>query len=321
LAFTSLKLREAWNWGGLTAKQLAARTYEAIDQHETLNRAAIVAYYALLALVPLLGLVMVIALNSASGIANQLLVLSQQVMPETAYAVIEDQVRKIQAAPPVGVLSFSFVVLLWSASSLFFAIMDSTNAAYAVRDSRAWWKRRLQAIVLTLLESALLLGASISIIVWPHILAWIGLGSLAATIATFVQWVVVVIALLASFAVAYFFGPDVEQEWEWITPGSVFGVLVLIAASLGFRLYVQYGSSYSETYGAMAGVVVLLLWLFLAALALLVGVEINSVIEHAAPHGKSPGQKEAPPEPGDLGAYPSDGPETRDQRRSQHSRS
>jgi membrane protein len=104
---------------------------------------------------------------------------------------------------------------------------------------------------------------------------------------------VVVAALLGSFALAYFFGPDVKQEWEWITPGAGLGVLVLIAASLGFRLYVQYGSS-SETYGALAGVVLLLLWFYLVALALLVGAEINCVIEQAAPHGRNPGQKVAP---------------------------
>jgi membrane protein len=127
-------------------------------------------------------------------------------------------------------------------------------------------------------------------------MGWLGLSILAQTLATLVQWIVVVIALLAAFALAYYFGPRVDQVWEWITPGSTLGVLVLIAASLGFRWYIiHFGSSYSETYGTLAGVVLMMLWLYLAALALLVGAEINCVIEHAAPHGKAPGQKESPP--------------------------
>jgi membrane protein len=296
MALTSVRLREAGNWGGLTAKQLAVQTYQAIDRHETLDRAAVVAFYALLALVPFLGLVLAIALGVAGGVAAQLQVFSRQMMPAAADTIIQDQIHKIQTSPPVGVLSLSFAVLLWSSSSLFVAVMDATNAAYGVRDARPWWKRRLLAIVLTVIESALLLGAAVLIIAWPQLVGWFGLDRVAAAVATLLQWLVVVVALLTSFALAYYFGPDVEQEWEWITPGTTLGVVVLIAATVGFRLYVQYGSSYSETYGTLAGVVVLLLWLYLVALALLVGAEINSVIEHAAPHGKSPGQKVTPQE-------------------------
>jgi membrane protein len=287
-------LREAWNWGGLTARQLATRTYEAMDKHDTLNQAAVVAYYAMLALVPFLGFVLTIALGAAGGVADQLLAQSRQFLPEEAYTLVKDQVDKVRQSAPVGLLSLSFVVLLWSSSSLFVAVMDATNASYGVRDGRPWWKRRLLAIVLTVVEAVLLIGAAILIVAWPWVLGWFGLGGVASALATVVQWVVVLVALLASFAIAYYFGPHVEQEWEWITPGATLGVLVLIASSLGFRLYLHFGSSYSATYGALAGVVLMMLWLYLAFLSLLVGAEINSVIEHAAPHGRAPGQKVAP---------------------------
>jgi membrane protein len=186
------------------------------------------------------------------------------------------------------------VLLLWSASSLFVAVMDTTNAAYEVRDSRPWWKRRLMALVLTLCEAILLVGASASIMIWPEVANWLNLGGAATAAATAVQWVVVVVALLAAFAIAYYFGPQIEQTWEWITPGATLGVLALIAASLGFRFYLRFAPSYNATYGALAGVVLMMLWFYLAGLALLVGAEINSVIEHAAPHGRAPGQKEVP---------------------------
>lgn len=297
MAFTSIRLKEAWNWGGLSFRELMTRTYQAMDRHDTLNQAAVVAFYAMLSLVPLLSLILAFALGARTGVAEQVNALSQRLMPEEASTkIIHDQLDKMQQATPVGLLSLSILILLWSASSLFLAIMDTTNAAYGVRDERPWWKRRLVAIVLTLAETVLLIGACLSIALWPHVMGWLGMSTLATALATLVQWIVVVIALLAAFALAYFFGPRVDQEWEWITPGSTLGVLVLIAASEGFRWYiVHFGSNYNETYGALAGVVVLMLWFYLAALALLVGAEINSVIEHAAPHGKSPGQKESPP--------------------------
>jgi membrane protein len=296
MAFTSIRFREAWNWGGLSFRELAARTYRAMDKHDTLNQAAVVAFYGMMSLMPLLGLVLALALGARTGVGEQIDSLSKKMLPREAFVLVHDQIHKIQSDNSVGLLSLSILLLLWSASSLFSAIVGTTNAAYGVRDNRPWWKRQVLAIVLTIAEAVLLVGASLSIALWPEAAGWLGLSGVARTLSTVVQWFVVVIALLTGFALAYYFGPDVEQEWEWITPGSVLGVLVLIAASVVFRWYIiHFGSSYSETYGALAGVVLMMLWFYLAALALLVGAEVNCVIEQAAPHGKSPGQKESPP--------------------------
>lgn len=292
MAFTSIRLKEAWNRGGLSYRELIARTYRAMDEHDTLNQAAVIAFYAMLSLVPLLSLILVLALGAQPRVADQVKKLCEQFMPKEAYEhIVKTQIDKITQSTPIGLMSLSILILLWSASSLFVAVMDTTNAAYAVRDERPWWKKRLLAIVLTLAESVLLLGACLTIALWPHLMGWLGLDALARTWATLVQWIVVIAALLAAFALAYYFGPNVAQQWEWLTPGSTFGVLVLIGSSLGFQLYLRFGDTYSETYGALAGVVLMMLWLYLAALALLVGAEINCVIEHAAPHGREPGQK------------------------------
>jgi membrane protein len=294
MSITSIRLREAWDLGGLTLKQLAAKTYQQIDKHETLDRAAGIAFYAMLSLVPFLSFLLAISVGRAGEGTTQFLALSEQFLPAEADAIIQDQVQKMRAAAPVGVLSLSFVILLWSSSGVSVAIMDSTNAAYGVRDSRPWWKRRLMAVVLTVVEAVLLIGALTLIVAGPRVVGWFGLGGAAAAAATVAKWIIAVAALMASFAVAFYVGPDVKQEWEWITPGSVLAVVVLLAASLGLRLYFQYGSDSAATYGVLAGVVLILLWLYVAALALLVGAEVNCVIEHAAPHGKSKGQKVSP---------------------------
>lgn len=294
MAFTSIRLKEAWNWGGLSFRELMMRTYKAMEKHDTLDQAAVVAFYGMMSLVPLLGVVLALALGARTGVAQQIDTLSRQMLPHEAYVLLRDQINKVQSENRVGLLSLSILLLLWSASSLFSAIMTTTNAAYGVQDSRPWWKQKLMAIVLTVAEAILLIGAALLIALWPKVAGWLGLSGLSFALSTLVQWLIVVIALLAAFALAYYFGPNVEQEWEWITPGSALGVLALIVTSVGFREYiVHFGSSYSETYGALAGVVLMMLWLYLAALALLVGAEINCVIEHAAPHGKSPGEKES----------------------------
>jgi len=187
--------------------------------------------------------------------------------------------------PPVGVLTFSFVVLLWSSSSVFVSVMDGLSAVSGVRDGRPWWKRRLLAVVLTGVELVFLLVALFVIIAWPSVMHWFGLGGATAAAVGVVRWAFVVVVLLASFSVAYYFGPhgEREREWKWITPGGSVGVALLIATSVGFQLFLRYGWSSSETYGALAGVILLLLWLYTVALALLVGAEINGVIAHARP--------------------------------------
>jgi membrane protein len=212
MSFTLLRLPQAWKLGGLSFKQLAVRTYKAVDKHETINRAAIVAFYAMLALVPFLGLVLTIALGASHGVvAGQMLNLSRQVLPEQADEIVRGELHAIRAGPRAGIMSVSFLILLWSASSAFVAVMESTNAAYGVRDDRPWWRRRLMAIVLTVVESFLLVGASFVIAAWPWLLSWFGLDSAAAAAATAVQWLVVIVALLAGFAIAYYFGTHVQQ--------------------------------------------------------------------------------------------------------------
>ena len=295
MSLTSIRLRQAWNWRGLTARELAVRTYREMDRHETLDRAAALAFYAMLSLVPFLGLLLAMGVGGQGRLSAQLLTLSRDSLPPEAAALIADQVEKVQAASPVGLLSFSSAVLLWSASSVFVSVMDATNAAHGVRDRRPWWRRRLMAAILTVVVAALLAVALLSIVAWPFVMGHLGLGGIAGAVATAAQWALVVVALLAGFAVAYYFGPDVEREWEWVTPGSALGVLALIAASVGLRLYVQYGYGSSETYGALEGVILMLLWLYAAALALLVGAEIDCVIEQAAPSGRKGAPPAGPP--------------------------
>jgi membrane protein len=296
VSLTKFHLKEAWNWGGLSFRQLVVRGWKAMQAHATPNQAAVVAFYAMLSLVPLLGLCLAFALAGKGGVAREVLDLSARLLPPEADTLVRDQVRKIQSSPPVALLSVSAMLLLWSASSLFVAVMDTLNTIYGVTDDRSWWKRRLMSLLLTTVEVALLVGACLLAFIWPVLIGHLGLGTSAAVATTILRWIVVVIMLLGAFELAYYFGPHVDQRWEWITPGSALGVLVLIGTSLGFRACLAFGDTYSETYGALAGVVLIMLWMYLSALALLLGAELNCIIIRAESERHPAGK----PDPADI---------------------
>jgi membrane protein len=121
---------------------------------------------------------------------------------------------------------------------------------------------------------------------------WFHLGAAFTWTWKILQWPVVFILVSLAIALVYYFAPDAEQEWIWITPGSILATVLWLLASLGFKFYVTNFASYNATYGAIGGVVVLLLWFYVSALAVLVGAELNAEIEHASPYGKDPGEKE-----------------------------
>ena len=103
--------------------------------------------------------------------------------------------------------------------------------------------------------------------------------------------VVVLVLVATAIALVYYFAPDAKQEWVWITPGSILATLLWLVVSLGFKLYIANFGSYTETYGLIGGVMMLLLWFYLSGIAILIGAELNAEIEHASPYGKDVGEK------------------------------
>jgi membrane protein len=105
------------------------------------------------------------------------------------------------------------------------------------------------------------------------------------------QWPIAFFLVTTAVGLVYYFGPDADQDWVWITPGAVAATLLWLVASLAFKLYVSSFTDYNLTYGTVGAVIVLLLWFYLSALSILIGAELNAEIEHASPHGKDPGEK------------------------------
>jgi membrane protein len=307
MPFPPIRLAQAWNLGGLSVREVAVRTWRRIQDHELMTRAAAISFYAMLAFVPFLALVITVAVQALpdltgrsgeAGMGDMTVGRFENVLksslPDEGYKIVHDQIVRIQEDPPVGLLSIGLLITIWTASSLFMAIIDAMNVVYGVRETRPFWKLRLTAIVMTLVQAAILLAALVSIAAWPLILKALGLGGGSAILATAVQWVVIFLMILISFAMTFFVAPDADQRWEWITPGSVLGTAVFLAGTFGFSLYVRYFGSYDKTYGSLGGVMVLLFWFWVSSLVLLSAGQTNKVIEDAAPLGKKEGQKHEP---------------------------
>jgi membrane protein len=192
-------------------------------------------------------------------------------------------------------MSFGIIAALWTSSSAITAITVGLNRAYGVEESRPWWKVRIVALLLILGSSLFVIAATVLLIFGPQLGAWlassIGLGDVFSVAWNIARWIIIPLCLIVALAVLYYFAPDVEQQWRWITPGSVCAVVGWILASLGFAYYVNNFGSYNTTYGSIGAVIVLLTWLYVTGFFILVGGELNSELEHAAAKGKNPGER------------------------------
>jgi membrane protein len=281
----------------LSWPQIFKRTLrEAFWEDNCLGMAAQLAYYFFFALFP--ALLFLLALASyfpiESLVDDMFRTLGGFVPPEVL-TIITDQVAKISQGEQTGLLTFGMLATLWSSSAAITAIIDTLNNAYDIQEGRPWWKVRLTAIGLTIGVSTFILVSFALILVGPRVAELIAdrtfLGPVFEWTWKILQWPVVVALASAGIAIIYYYAPDAEQDWIWLTPGSVFATTVWLLTSLGFKYYVANMGTYVETYGAIGGVMVLMLWFYLSGLAILLGAEMNAEIEHASPYGKEEGEK------------------------------
>jgi membrane protein len=293
-----------WKLGGLGAITLSKRVYHEIDEDEVFTRSAALSFYFITALVPMLfflvGLLGVFA--QSQSLQSSLFSYAGRVLPPDAFTLVQKSLKEIATNTTGLKLAIGLVLALWSGSGGVSSVMDALNRCYHVKDGRPYWKQKLISIALTIALAALSIVALVIILYGGTIAEFVGnhtgLSGVTVMAWKIAQWPLAFFFLVLAFALMYFWGPDTEQDWAWITPGSLFGVVLWIAASIGFRVYLHYFNSYSKTYGSLGAVIILLYWLFITGLAILIGGEINSEIEHAAaehghPDAKAEGEKVA----------------------------
>ena len=280
----------------LSWSDLFRKTFSETLADDVFNLAAQQAYYFFFALFPaLLALISIASFFPIENLTGEITTMLHRVAPEDVIGIITDQIQKIGQSNAGGILTLAFFFTLWSSSSAVVAMCGTLNAAYDITESRPWWKVRLTAIGLTIGLALFILVSMTLVVAGPALAEKIAdlmrLGPLFTWSWKILQWPIVFVLVATAVALVYYFAPDAEQEWTWITPGSVLATLLWVVASLAFRFYVTNFASYNETYGAIGGVMVLLLWFYVSGIALLVGAELNAEIEHASPYGKDVGEK------------------------------
>jgi membrane protein len=277
--------------GGLTPGQLARAVFEEIDANNVLGWAAELAFYFLFALFPLIFLMMTLFGLFASHsveLQNELLSYFADFLPPTAFQLLRRVTIEIAAHASHGKLAFGVVSALWCSSSCISSMICFLNAAHHVRETRPWLKARAIALLLSLLVSILLLTALFMVLVGSHFVGWLGAGlrlnPLAVLVWKAIRWPAAIFFVALSCSLIYYCGPDLKERrrWHWFTPGAAFGAFIWLVTSFGFRMYLHFFNNYSVSYGSLGALMILLVWLYATALALLIGAEINAEIERSS---------------------------------------
>lgn len=259
--------------------------------------ASALAFQVLFALFPfLIFLIALLGFLQLPEFFDYLRAQAEVLLPSEVSAPITQVIDEVEQREG-GLLSFSIVLAIWVASGGVRGLMHALNIAYDVVEDRPLWKQLALSIIYTLALAAILIVALALMILGPQVMGWIaglvGLEALFVTVWSWARWPVIILLLMIGVAMIYTVLPNVRQPFRLITPGAVLSVLVWVAASLGFSIYVQNFGNYSATYGSLGAVVILLFYFFLSAAVLLFGAELNAVLlrRRAAP------REQAPPEP------------------------
>ena len=298
-----------WRLGGLSPATLARRVYRGVWSHDLLDRAASLSYYFLFALFPaLLFLTAILGLLPVPRLMDHLLGYIARVLPADATSLLTKTLGEVIKGARGSLVSLGVLGALWGASSGMVSISNALNVAFEVRDTRTWWRHRLEAIGLTVWFSLLTIVALLLFVfgerIGDAVAQWLGVGAAFTRTWNLARWPALTLCALIGIMLVYQLAPASRQHWRRITPGASFALAGWLLASYALRLYVTYVGNYNATYGSIGGVILLMLWFYLSSLALLVGAEINSQIRRAEDVGRP---EMAPPIGQAKGATPPSG--------------
>ncbi len=275
--------------------QLLKLTVKEFLDDEMPTYAAALAYQGLFSLFPfLLFLIALLGFLHLPEFFDWLREQAAYVLPGQALEQVNPIIDQLQQRQG-GLLSVGIVVALWSSSAAVRSLMNALNAAYDVREARPVWKRVPLSLLYTLGLAVMLMLVTALMILGPQVMGWIaeriGLQDYVVVLWSLLRWPVMVLLMMMAVAVIYYATPNVKQKFRFITPGSVLAVVAWVAASLAFGFYVKNFADYNARYGSVGAIIVLLLYFYISAAVLLLGAELNAVIEHHLPHGKNPGER------------------------------
>ncbi|APR77818.1 Inner membrane protein YihY, formerly thought to be RNase BN [Minicystis rosea] len=279
-------------------KQLARDLIREIDHDYIADFAGAISYSAFLAVFPfLLFAVALASLVIDPATLDTLVEQIRRVAPSQVAEILADRLNALTTGTKPGLLTVSAVGAIWAASGAMTALITALNSANDVHESRPFWKTRGIALLMTMAGAVLFIAASAIAIATPPIAR--AIGGPIGTVILWMRWPVAALIMLFVIASMYHFLPDVERRFRLVTPGSVVAVVLWVLASVGFSLYVGHFGRYEVVYGALGSVIVLMLWLWISAFVILLGAEINALLEeYVQPSLRS--NMRATPERGDV---------------------
>lgn len=282
-----------WRLGGLSPWRLLVRVFRQAMRDELLGRAAELAYFFLFAIFPLLLFLTTLFGYVAWGnweLRRELFEWVSTVAPSPEVTtLLQTTLDEVAEARGGGKLSLGLLAALWVASNGMSAVGRTLNIACGLKESRPWWMRRVLAVLLVTIFAVLVLLGLVVIFFGRWIADWLaselGLGAGFAWVWHVTQWSLVLLFVILAFDLIYNFAPNLARRHRvWLTPGACLGVVLWLAASWGLQAYLSRFGFYSRTYGSLGAVIVLMVWFYLTAAAILIGGEVNSEIALAG-HG------------------------------------
>jgi membrane protein len=288
----------------LSWKDFFKEIYREYEHDSVADSAAVLAYYFVYSLFPFLFFLTTLAayIPHAQDSMRELLSRAHALLPPQAMHVIDKNLRTLVERPRPHFLTIGLLATLYAASRGVDAVRKALNLAYDVKESRPFWKTEMVAFGMTIAGALLVLVGLAAMVAGGDLGMWVA-GKLHIARAyilvwSWLRWPVTAFLIMSSAAFAYYFLPDVKQEFRFLTPGSVFGTLAWLLATWGFAQYVNHFGKYNVTFGSIAGVIVLMTWFYIAGFIFLMGGEVNAILENWSPDGKVMGARaagEAPP--------------------------
>ena len=266
---------------------LLKSVYREMQRDRAFDGAAVLAYYLTLAIFPaMIALLAVTPYLPIAHVDEAIMDMVREALPTSAADMFAGVVAQVTSERRGGLLTFGIAAAYWSASNGMYAIMRQLNVAFDVEEGRPFLRARGTALLLSLLFGVLVLAGFSLIVLGGAIQSWIGerLGVSPVLLDFFVvfRWVVIVLSLLFAISLTYFLAPNREEPFRLVTPGSASAVVLLIAASSAFSLYTSHFGNYSNVYGSIGAMVLLMLWLYIAGLVVLAGAAVDEVLAKAA---------------------------------------
>jgi membrane protein len=263
------------------------RFYDRAFEADIFSSAAQIAFYFSFALFPLLIFVISLLgmiLETSDDIRKELFAYLYQIMPRDVFNLVRTTIDEIVDKSSGGKATVGLVFTLWSASAGFDAARTALNNVYQLRETRSWWRTKLQSLALTFIVTTIA-GFLLAVVFYGWKLVGTALGSIGIQITSplvlmSIQWITALAMVFFVCELIYNLLPNFKTfRWLRVTPGSIVAIILWILLSTGFRTYLAYYNSYNKAYGSLGAVIIMMLWLYLSAAALTVGGVINSVFE------------------------------------------